>query len=237
MFRVLSGGARWSGPSAVVSTLDFQRISAVWLSLLQADGIPLPTVALRELDRRIAEGGNKSKLSFRKCRLSDAQAIKLIEALAMKPSISKLDLTGNDIGEATIAVLIRLLKGQLKLLRSVPLDERLEVAFLGQVLLDTGRLSVSDNKLRLVVALTDCLKYVNVQSAIRRVWLSNGAPELMDQLFVESFWAAMFGGLLDKEVVTMLLSRSPAGVVYEELESAMLAFKVRKKMLPRLADW
>ena len=155
----------------------------------------------------------------------------------MKPSISKLDLTGNDIGEATIAVLIRLLKGQLKLLRSVPLDERLEVAFLGQVLLDAGRLSVSDNKLRLVVALTDCLKYVNVQSAIRRVWLSNGAPELMDQLFVESFWAAMFGGLLDKEVVTMLLSRSPAGVVYEELESAMLAFKVRKKMLPRLADW
>lgn len=221
-----------------VSRYDLERIYDTWLELLQQDGIEEPLLALKEMRKRINDG-TKPKLNLKKCKLRDDQVIKLVEALAIKPAISKLDLSFNDLTDESIDVIIRLLKGQVKLARLVPIDERLDVAFISEVLVDNSSMVVTLDKISEIKALTDCLKHVNLKSSIRKLYKRNGAPKFMNKYFVEDILTSTVGSQ-DKDLVVAALSdpeTSEVKATYEELESAILAHMVKKNLIPRLAKW
>lgn len=57
----------------------------------------------------------------------------LVEALAEAPIIAKLDLSENKLTDSGVIVLLRLLRGQVKLAQTVKVEDRLSANFLGQV--------------------------------------------------------------------------------------------------------
>jgi hypothetical protein len=84
---------------------DFEKIYLQWSSACETDGYMLPKNAIAELKKRITQsstptngrlGGEKAKLNLSYASLDDKRFISLIEVLAQKPVIAKLDLKGND---------------------------------------------------------------------------------------------------------------------------------------------
>ena len=61
----------------------------------------------------------------------------LVETLAASPLIAKLELKGNDLTNKAVQYLLRLMKGQIKLMR-IPADKRLHGVFMGSI-------DISDN--------------------------------------------------------------------------------------------
>jgi hypothetical protein len=93
--------------------LLFFRIQELWLRICGLNGLEIPKKVSKELKKRIqlsiqengkANNGkgskaNKAKLNFADCGLNDRMTTFLIEILAMKPVIARLDLSGNYISD------------------------------------------------------------------------------------------------------------------------------------------
>ncbi|KAJ1401287.1 hypothetical protein B484DRAFT_238820, partial [Ochromonadaceae sp. CCMP2298] len=128
-----------------VSRSDFQKIQHTWSGSCARASPPLtpPPIAVarfQALTDASATMGLRRTLDLSYC-LTDPSAVLLIEVLAMRPLVGRLDLRGN-LSPATLRLLLRLLKGQAALVRKIPLDERLHACFLGEVLLGEGVESV-----------------------------------------------------------------------------------------------
>ncbi|KAJ1431832.1 hypothetical protein B484DRAFT_38643 [Ochromonadaceae sp. CCMP2298] len=131
-----------------VSRSDFQKILHVWRgSCARArDPLQLPAEACAAFKTRInslATAETRSTLDLSHCGLDDSLAKLLIEVLAMRPIIPRLDLSGNSLTNETVKLLLRLLKGQTNLVRKIDLDDRLSTAFLGEVRLHTSHTPTS----------------------------------------------------------------------------------------------
>ncbi len=66
------------------------------------EGFQLSKQVTSELKKRIGSAGTKggkAKLNLYNCGINDRRAILLVEILAMRPIISKVDLNGNDISD------------------------------------------------------------------------------------------------------------------------------------------
>ena len=132
-------------------------------------GIEEPNIR-REIDKRAGDanknGRTRAKISLSKLGLTDTHVETLISVLRMAPSIAKLDLSHNDLGNASMLVILKLLRGQMQKIKQVPVDKRLKANFLGEVLI-TKDSSISQETLFELQSRCDCLKHVNARSNIR----------------------------------------------------------------------
>jgi hypothetical protein len=78
---------------------EYSRISQNWGAKCVSKGCPLPKGVGAEFSKRIKQAGSKgkSKLNFSNCGIIDEQVIMLMEELAVKAVVAKLDLSGNYI--------------------------------------------------------------------------------------------------------------------------------------------
>ncbi len=107
----------------------------------------------------------------------------MIEALAKKPVIYKIDLTNNKLSNESIKVIRKLLKGQIKLAKDFPLDKRLYASFLAEITLDSNP-SINDHKLMEKMGdLLKILKFCNAQAHIRSVYINSSAPVSRSRIF------------------------------------------------------
>ncbi len=75
------------------------RMYIQWTQACESEGYMLPKNAIAEFKKRISQAGklgDKAKLNLSYCSLDDKRLISLVECLAQKPVIAKLDLRGND---------------------------------------------------------------------------------------------------------------------------------------------
>ena len=153
-----------------------------------------PRAALKEFRKRITESGGsgtgaKSKLNFSGCRLNNVHLKVLVESLAVTPLVAKLDLSNNlEISNDGIEILLKLLKGQTRLIKKVDIDSRLSSAFLGEVVLGNNSSSIAEDYLFEVTARTQCLRHANTLSNIRRVYLDLGSPEFITLKKFTQLW-------------------------------------------------
>jgi hypothetical protein len=83
------------------------RIQHQWSSALEADGFILSNTVLAEFKKRINQAGKqgeKAKLNLAYSALDDKRFILLVEALAQKPVIAKLDVRGNDLSDEVVII-------------------------------------------------------------------------------------------------------------------------------------
>jgi len=103
-----------------IEQADFQKISDAWVEYCDVEGIKIPPPALKELAKRVkacgAHGG-KPKLELKNMKLDAKHVKNLLKVLAVNPLISKVALDGNNIPDKTLEVLVRLLQGQLNLVK------------------------------------------------------------------------------------------------------------------------
>ena len=221
---------------------DLERILETFQDSLAELGVPEPPLAIRELKKRMNDG-TKPKLNFASCRLSDDHIIKLVEALAVKPVIAKLDLSSNDISDASLDYIIRLLKGQVRLSRLVPVDDRLDVAFLSDVSIENSAYRLTQDKVTQIRSWADINKHCNAKTLIRRIYRVNGSPERLSKQIVEEIWRAALGsaGSADKETIAELCRQNSDSddqlVLYEVAEIGILSQMVKRSLLPMLAAW
>lgn len=114
----------------LVAEDELEALRVRWLTSCGQSQIPDPVLAIGELNKRVQgakQTAGKSKLNFASYRLTDAHVMTLVQAMAATPLISKLDLSGsNDIGVDSVGLLVKLLRGQTKLVCQVHMDERLQ---------------------------------------------------------------------------------------------------------------
>jgi hypothetical protein len=97
--------------------------------------LEIPSKVMTEFAYRIkqaTQGESKPKLNFNRAGIDTQYTVLLVETLAASPLIAKLELRGNDLTDKAAMYLLRLLKGQMKLMK-VPADRRLHGVFLGSV--------------------------------------------------------------------------------------------------------
>jgi hypothetical protein len=206
----------------------------------------LPKAALQEMAKRIADARplGKAKLNLSSCKLTDPISVALVQALAEIPLIAKIDLSGdNSLTTESVELLLKLLRGQCKIVSTVHVDSRRDAAFLGEVQLPaqcakSAGGTVSDKKIFEVQARTECLKHVNTMSNIRRACAERKSDSAMSAAIFREVWIATVG-TMDEEWIQATLKKVPAGGVlpYTEAESAILEACVIKGHLPRLQEW
>ena len=121
----------------VLSQEDVKRIKEVWTEYCAADGLQIPKKCITELDKRTKDstkdGGGKAKFNFSAAGLDDMYVKYLLRVLALSPCTNKLDLSSNNISNKIAEVVLKLLRGQLNLVKTVDIDQRLEASFLTEV--------------------------------------------------------------------------------------------------------
>jgi hypothetical protein len=104
------------------------------------NNIDFPGIVENELLNRIkqaSKGDTKPKLNFNGAGFNTQYTMLLVETLATSPLIAKLELKNNNLSDKAAMYLLRLMKGQMKLMK-IPADKRLHGVFLGSI-------DVSDN--------------------------------------------------------------------------------------------
>lgn len=100
------------------------------------NNIEVPPKVDSELVSRIKQAGKggdtKPKLNFNGAGINTQYTMLLVETLAASPVIAKLELGNNDLSDKAALYLLRLMKGQLKLMKIAP-DKRLHGVFLGSI--------------------------------------------------------------------------------------------------------
>jgi len=85
---------------------DFSALLQRWQEKCEAKNETLPKATEKELKKRISSDknntGTKAKLNFSANKLNDVHIKALMETLATKPIISKLDLSKNSISEQVL---------------------------------------------------------------------------------------------------------------------------------------
>jgi len=226
--------------SRIAEVEDIERIEKSWKKCTQRDGLTIPKKALTELHKRIKQASTKdakAKLDFSKCGLDDGLVMTLMEALATAPVISKIDLKGNKITNKSANFILRLLRGQVTLIRTVPIDDRLSAAFLGEFILDNK--DVSDDIFNEIQAISDILRHANAIAHIRKTYIDYGAPSVMNAMSVSELWT-MIVGKPEKSVVDKAMgTRSSVEFLlnYTELEHVILDAMVQKGICPKIPGW
>lgn len=226
--------------SRIAEVEDIERIEKSWTNFAQRDGLKIPKKAINELKKRIKQAATKdakAKLDFVKCGLDDGLVMTLMEALATAPCISKIDLKGNQITNKSANFILRLLRGQLTLIRTVPIDDRLSAAFLGEFTID-GK-EVSEEIKNEIQVISDILRQANAIAHIRKAYIDYGAPTVMNAMTVTELWTNIVGKPEKVDVKKAMDRRSSKEFVlnYSELESLLLDALVQKGICPKIPSW
>jgi hypothetical protein len=114
---------------------ELKTVAQSFTDKCSKNNITVPSKVESELISRIKQagkGGTKPKLSFNGAGITTQYAMILVEVLAASPLIAKLELKNNDLGDKGAMFFLRLMKGQMKLMK-IPVDKRLHGNFLGSV--------------------------------------------------------------------------------------------------------
>jgi hypothetical protein len=136
-------------------------------------------------------------------------------------------------------VLIKLLKGQLRLVKDIEKDKRLSVSFLGEVLLESNSKELDPKLVRKISHMCDALKIVNAHAFIRSKYLESHAPEVILSPFLIKMWFDVVGKLdhdrISKSFAAANISeRSTLG--YEELEKILTQGLIIRGALPSINE-
>ena len=167
----------------LISREDLTALEADFLRRCHSSGLSEPDVH-SEFVKRISAaektGETRAKLNLQRRALSDGHVLELINTLGKKPVLAKLDLSNNDISNKSASFMVKLLKGQMQLVKQVHVDERLQATFLGEVSLKGSAGSIANENLFELTARCDCLKYVNTRTSIRQVYVREGSPDMVE---------------------------------------------------------
>eukprot|EP01032_Pedospumella_encystans_P016053 gene16053-18331_t len=201
------------------SRSDFQKWTGVTLSNKAGD------VFTRVLNA--SSKTNAPVLDLSDCQLCDDAVAKLVEVLAMRPLIVELDISGNTVSDKVLKLIERLLKGQAKLAKTVELDDRLTLGFLGHVNLPATLLNAEYSVVESIESLSAALRFCNAQSYIRSVYLQQQVMEPLSPSSVRKVWIGVFGSAEENEMVQAfhmahLLNKMDEMLSYEEMEAVFL---------------
>mmetsp|Transcript_19288 Transcript_19288/g.20903 ORF Transcript_19288/g.20903 Transcript_19288/m.20903 type:complete len:1541 (+) Transcript_19288:262-4884(+) len=246
-FRRLSSGGSISSTTSEyfnrrTSKNEFERMYIQWTQACESEGYMLPKNAIAEFKKRISQAGklgDKAKLNLSYCSLDDKRLISLVECLAQKPVIAKLDLRGNDFTDEGVKMIVKILKGQLRLVKEIEKDKRLTVAFLGEVDLEHNSKELDHKLTRKISHMCDALKIVNAHAFIRSKYLESHAPDVILSPFLIKMWFDVVGKLdhdrISKAFANANISeRSTLG--YEELEKILTQGLLLRGALPNLNE-
>eukprot|EP01032_Pedospumella_encystans_P012989 gene12989-14983_t len=211
------------------SRSEFQKIFDVWSSSCSKTGVTLSNKA-GDVFTRVLNASSKTNapvLDLSDCQLSDDAVAKLVEVLAMRPLIVELDISGNTVSDKVLKLIERLLKGQAKLAKTVELDDRLTLGFLGHVNLPATLLNAEYSVVESIESLSAALRFCNAQSYIRSVYLQQQVMEPLSPSSVRKVWTGVFGSVDENEMVqafhmARLLNKMDEMLSYEEMEAVFL---------------
>jgi len=231
----------------VLNREDVLRVKEVWTQYCDADGLAIPKTCISELDKRIRasskDGGGKAKFNFARAGLDDVHIKYLLRVLALSPCTNKIDLSGNAISNKVAEVVLKLLKGQLNLIKMVDVDQRLDACFLTEVKLLPSSLSIKDDTNKEIMKLTSTLKWGNAEAHIRKLYLQEGGPEAIAEKFLRRMWELVIGPFdsVGKTEVASAIARAENQrdhfLNYREMEDLLLRALVHNsQILPALSD-
>lgn len=136
-------------------------------------------------------------------------------------------------------MIVKLLKGQLRLVKEIEKDKRLTVSFLGEVSLENNSKPLDPKLLKKIGHMCDALRYVNAHAFIRAKYLESHAPEVILSPFLIKMWFDVVGKLdhdrISKAFANANISeRSTLG--YEELEKILCQGLMLRGALPGLTE-
>jgi hypothetical protein len=138
------GSKKSSGTTALfgrnIKEDELKTLAQTFKQKCLKNNIDMPGKVEAELLSRIKQANNgdtKPKLNFNSAGFNTQYTMLLVETLATSPLIAKLELRNNDLSDKAAMYLLRLMKGQMKLMK-IPADKRLHGVFLGAI-------DVSDN--------------------------------------------------------------------------------------------
>ena len=136
-------------------------------------------------------------------------------------------------------MIVKILKGQLRLVKEIEKDKRLTVAFLGEVDLEHNSKELDHKLTRKISHMCDALKIVNAHAFIRSKYLESHAPDVILSPCLIKMWFDVVGKLdhdrISKAFANANISeRSTLG--YEELEKILTQGLLLRGALPNLNE-
>jgi len=133
-------GSKKSGSSAVtfgrnIKEEELKNIIETFKQKCIKNNIDMPPKVETEFINRLkqaSKGDTKPKLNFTGAGFNTQYTMLLVETLAASPLIAKLELGNNQLSDKAAMYLLRLMKGQMKLMK-IPADKRLHGVFLGSI--------------------------------------------------------------------------------------------------------
>lgn len=181
-----------------ITSKELISLKGIFVKRCAENNVSIPLKVESEFRRRIqlccgSDVETKSKLNFRSCGLEDVHLIHLVEALAEAPVIAKLDISGNNITDNGVTYILRLLRGQLKLLKTVSPEKRLQANFLCFLDIADSEGQFQDALLEEMRMCLSVLKNHNARTYIRRVYIDHGAPERILATVLGEMWKEILG--------------------------------------------
>lgn len=250
-------GRRGSKDGSSLKPPDHCEISRDDLSILAREfrknvkeaSLNEPKLAYQEFTRKTKEANptTVASLNFSRCGLNDGHVQCLLRALAQGPCISSINLSDNEISNISADIILKLLTGQMdNLIKKATVDERMHESFLGEVVLSDSVTPIADDKLFEITARTECIRWINARSNIRRMYHVIKCPSLISEEEFRKMWSSVIRNPaksdlnIDEEWIHAALERaeySSNKLTYKEAEHAILGACQAKGLLPKLEPW
>jgi len=240
---ILFGGAKHDKSVSYGRPITASELKSIYLTCRQRcerDNVQLPQKFEQELSRRIQQAGKtstKSKLSLNNAGMEDHHVIYLVESLAVAPVLAKLDIRDNNFTEKGASFLLRLLRGQVKLIRSVHIDKRLHANFLGSIDIGEPSEQLSEKVVSDIRKYSEILAYCNAQTVVRRVHAGNGSPVEISADNLQVLWREVVGRPASKQLLADTIDAYGTGtsLTYPQCEVALLQELQESGAIPTLS--
>jgi hypothetical protein len=224
----------------------FESIKVKWISSCSSSGMLIPPKALAEFDARMSglngglffgwtlfrnktikqpvTGGNnfQSILNLSNCNLTDDHIYHLIEALklhSINSSISKIDLSNNNITNIGGNIILNLLRSHSLILKSLSkendlsnIKKYLEIPWLYDIILSSN--AVKNDLLSEIKKLTDYFLITNVSSYIIKKYIEiNSNLSHFDVSLINSLWTIIIEENLDNVLSQTFITKN-----YQDIE-------------------
>lgn len=169
----------------------FANMIQVFNAACHKDGFHPPAVITDELFYKIGRPSAtlvNTALNFKECELEDQGLSYLMDALAVYPVVTSLDLSHNAISDAGGRYLLKLLRAQAKLVKNIHIDKRLYASFIGHVDLTDNFANLSPEVHDEIDMMCEALQYANVQTSVRKAFLNNGCRHHVSDSRMKAVW-------------------------------------------------
>jgi CheY-like chemotaxis protein len=185
--------SRMTGPAAAHIHKDkcFAQMLHTFTGACHKDGFHPPAPVVEELFRKIGRPDASlmnTKLCFKDFNIEDQLLSYMLDALAVYPVVEAIDLSENYISDVGAKYLLKLLRAQANLVKNVHIDKRLYATFISSVDLSDNGDTISPHVSDEIVMMCETLSYANVQTIVRKAFLSGGCRHHVSDAAMTGVW-------------------------------------------------